>query len=213
MLQIGIMVGGHSRGSNMQAIIDACVSGEIRGQVAMVIGGRRDAPAIRRAEQAGVHTSIISPKQYENDSGGYEAVLLTQLREYKVGLICLAGYMRMLPESVVKAYRGRIMNVHPALLPFFGGKGMYGEHVHRAVIDSGMKISGCTVHFVDEEYDTGPIIVQSAVPIEEGDTPETLAARILPQEHRAYVMAIKRFAEGRLSLDGRRVYVAEKTHK
>ncbi len=207
MLQIGIMVGGHSRGSNMQAIVDACTSGEIPGRVAVVIGGRRDAPAILRAERAGVRTSIISTKQYENVPSGYEAALLTQLRKYNVGLICLAGYMRMLPESVVKAYHGRIMNVHPALLPFFGGKGMYGERVHRAVIDSGMKISGCTVHFVDEEYDTGPIIVQSAVPVEEGDTPENLADRILPEEHRAYVKAITLFAEGRLSLDGPQVRV------
>jgi phosphoribosylglycinamide formyltransferase-1 len=107
----------------------------------------------------------------------------------------------------VQAYAGRVMNIHPALLPLFGGKGMYGEHVHRAVLESGVKVSGCTVHFVDEHYDTGPIIVQRCVPIEEEDTWETLAARVLAQEHQAYVQAVKLFAQGRLRIEGKRVRI------
>jgi folate-dependent phosphoribosylglycinamide formyltransferase PurN len=115
--------------------------------------------------------------------------------------------MRLLPRSVVEEYRGRIMNIHPALLPLFGGRGMYGERVHQAVLESGMKVSGCTVHFVDEEYDSGPIILQRTVPVLEGDTPQTLAARVLAQEHRAYTEAIRLFAEDRLRLEGRRVRI------
>ncbi len=118
--------------------------------------------------------------------------------------------MRVLPSQVVDAYRWRIMNIHPALIPLFCGKGMYGEHVHQAALDYGVKVSGCTVHFVDEEYDTGPIILQKPVPVEERDTAETLAARILPHEHKAYPEAIQLFAEGRLHVEGRRVHVLPK---
>lgn len=137
----------------------------------------------------------------------YGKAILGVLAENKIDLLCLAGYMRILPSNVVRAYRWRIMNIHPALIPMFCGKGMYGEHVHRAALDYGVKVSGCTVHFVDEEYDTGPIILQKVVPVEEGDTPETLAARVLVQEHKAYPEAIQLFAEGRLSIEGRVVHI------
>lgn len=208
-LRIAVMVSGHGRGTNLQAIIDACASGEIPGRVVVVIGTRADALAMERARNAGVPTVIVSPRHYADNESGYAAALLNTLNAYNVQLLCLAGYMRILPKPVVEAYRGRVMNVHPALLPLFGGKGMYGEHVHRAVLESGMKVSGCTVHFVDEEYDTGPIILQSVVPVYDDDTPETLAARVLPEEHRTYVRAIRLFAEGRLKIEGRRVYVIE----
>ena len=200
-LCIGVLVSGHGRGSNLQALIDGCANGEIPGHVAVVIGTRRDAPAIERVQAAGVPTVIISPRKYEGDEAGYGAALLRALRKHDVMLICLSGYMRMLPPAVVDAYRGRIMNIHPALLPFFGGKGMYGENVHRAVIESGMKVSGCTVHFVDEQYDTGPIILQTAVPIREDDTPETLAARVLAVEHKIYPEALRAVAEGRARVE------------
>lgn len=201
------MVSGQGRGTNLQAILDACASGEIPGRVVVVIGTRRDAPAMERAQAAGVPTVVTSPRKYEGDEAGYGEVLLRALRRHDVGLICLAGYMRMLPAVVVDAYRGRIMNTHPALLPLFGGQGMYGERVHRAVLESGMKVSGCTVHFVDEQYDHGPIILQTAVPVQEDDTPQTLAARVLPAEHRTYVQAIRLFAEGRLAIEGNRVRI------
>lgn len=208
-LRIGVLVSGHGRGTNLQAILDGCAAGVIPGAVDLVVGTRADAPALERARTAGVKTVVVSPRKYEGDEEGYGAALLRAARAADVQLICLAGYLRVLPRAVVDSYRGRIMNVHPALLPLFGGKGMYGEHVHRAVIESGMKVSGCTVHFVDEQYDSGPIIAQSAVPVRDDDTPVTLAARILPEEHRTYVRAIQLFAQGRLYIEGRRVRVRD----
>ena len=175
MNRIAILVSGPSRGSNMQAIIEACRDGRIPDSaVVAVVGARDDAPALQKAQP---------------------------------DLICLAGYMRLLPAQVVQAYPMRILNIHPALLPLFGGKGMYGLKVHQAAIDSGMKITGCTVHFVDEGYDTGPIILQRCVPILDDDTPETLAARVLPLEHETYIEAIRLFVQGRLRVEGRRVRV------
>jgi formyltetrahydrofolate-dependent phosphoribosylglycinamide formyltransferase len=206
-LQIAVLVSGQGRGTNLGALLAACTSGEIPGHIGVVIGTRADAPAMERARAAGVPAHVLSPRKYADDEAGYSDALLRVLKQHDIGLICLAGYMRRLPPSVVTTYRGRIINVHAALLPLFGGKGMYGEHVHRAVLDSGMKVSGCTVHFVDEEYDTGPIIVQTAVPVLDEDTPETLAARILPEEHRGLVRAVRLFAEGRLRVEGRRVFV------
>jgi len=208
-VRIAILVSGHGRGSNMAAIIDACQRGEIDGQVVLVIGTRREAPALQRAAEKGVCTRVISPRQLGEEE--YAQRLLHALGEAQVDLVCLAGYMRLLPVPVVRAYAGRVMNIHPALLPLFGGKGMYGEHVHQAVLESGVKVSGCTVHFVDEHYDTGPIIVQRCVPVEEDDTWETLAARVLVQEHQAYVQAVKLFAEGRLRIEGRQVRILPPT--
>lgn len=204
-IRIAILVSGQGRGSNMAAIIDACQRGEIDGQVVLVIGTRDEAPALQRATEKGVSTEVVSPSKLGEEE--YARRLLQTLGDAQVDLVCLAGFMRLLPPPVVHAYAGRVMNIHPALLPLFGGKGMYGEHVHRAVLESGMKVSGCTVHFVDEHYDTGPIIVQRCVPIEEEDTWETLAARVLAQEHQAYVQAVKLFAQGRLRVEGRRVRI------
>lgn len=205
-LRIAVLVSGHGRGSNLQSLLDACADGRIAGSVVLVIGTRAGAPALDRAESAGVPTVVASPKAFA-DNIAYGDELLHLLAEHYIGLVCLAGYMRLLPDDVVHAYHGRIMNVHPALLPLFGGHGMYGEHVHQAVIESGMKVSGCTVHFVDNEYDHGPIIIQTAVPVHEGDTPEELAARILPEEHRAYARAVRLFAQNRLQIEGGRVHI------
>jgi formyltetrahydrofolate-dependent phosphoribosylglycinamide formyltransferase len=208
-INIAVLVSGHGRGSNMQTIIDACADGRITGKVAVVIGVKDDVPAMERARSQGVPVVTVRPKEFATDEE-YGRKLLEVLAEYGVDLICLAGYMRILPLEVVQTFQWRIMNTHAALIPSFCGKGMYGEHVHKAVLEYGVKISGCTIHFVDEQYDTGPIIVQKAVPVEEGDTPETLAARILPNEHRAYVEAIQLFAQGRLRVDGRVVHVLPK---
>ena len=205
-INVAVMVSGHGRGSNLQAIIDACKEGRIDGRVAVVIGTKNDAPAMDRARNNGILAAEVRPKEFATDEE-YAARLLEVLAENKVDLICLAGYMRILPSEVVSAYRWRIMNIHPALIPLFCGKGMYGEHVHQAALDYGVKVSGCTVHLVDEEYDTGPIVLQKAVPVEEGDTAESLAARILIQEHKAYPEAIQLFAECRLRVQGRVVHV------
>jgi formyltetrahydrofolate-dependent phosphoribosylglycinamide formyltransferase len=205
--KIAILVSGHGRGSNMAAIIDACQSGDVPASVSVVVGTRRDAPAMERARTAGVETVVLSPRAFDGDDQAYADAILQILAQRKIDLVCLAGYMRILPSSIVAAYRNRVMNIHPALLPLFGGPGMYGEHVHKAVLESGMKLSGCTVHFVDEQYDTGPIVVQAAVPVEDCDTPESLAARVLGAEHRAYVDAVRLFARGRLRTEGRYVRV------
>lgn len=204
-LAIAAIVSGQGRGTNVQALLDACAGGEIHARMGVVIATRNDAPVLERARAMQVATAVVSPRKYQEDEAGYADALNRVLARHDIGLICLAGYMRRLPSEIVSAYAGRIMNVHPALLPLFGGRGMYGEHVHKAALESGMKVSGCTIHFVDEHYDTGPIILQTVVPIEDEDTPQTLAARILPCEHRAYVHAARLFAEGRLHVEGRRV--------
>jgi len=200
------MVSGHGRGSNLQAIIDACADGRIDGHVAVVIGVRDDVPAMDRARNNKIEAIEIRPKDFDSEES-YGLKILHTLIEHGVDLICLAGYMRILPIEIVTKFRWRIMNTHAALIPMFCGKGMFGERVHQAAIEYGVKISGCTIHFVDEAYDTGPIIIQKAVPVEEGDTAETLAARILPQEHLAYQEAIQLFAQGRLKVEGRVVHV------
>ncbi|MCS7301324.1 MAG: phosphoribosylglycinamide formyltransferase [Fimbriimonadales bacterium] len=209
MKRIAILVSGAARGSNMQAIIEACRDGRIPDSaVVAVIGSRDDAPALQKAHALGIPTAVVNPAEFA-DADMYADTLLWTLQRAQPDLICLAGYMRLLPAPVVQAYPLQIMNIHPALLPLFGGKGMYGLKVHQAAIASGMKVSGCTVHFVDEQYDTGPIILQRCVPILDEDTPETLAARILPVEHETYIEAIRLFVQGKLRVEGRRVRVDE----
>jgi formyltetrahydrofolate-dependent phosphoribosylglycinamide formyltransferase len=207
MKRLCILVSGKARGTNMAAIIDACQRGEIPGsEVALVIGTREDAPALQRAQELCVPTCVIAPKAFPSDEA-YGEALLKVLGEVQPDLICLAGYMRLLPANVVRAYRYRILNIHPALLPLFGGQGMYGLRVQEAVLQSGMKVAGCTVHFVDEQYDTGPIVLQSVIEVRDDDTPETLAARLLPVEHATYIRAIRLFVEGRLRIEGNRVRI------
>ncbi len=204
-LRIAILLSGrHGRGSNMQAIAQACADNRIDGQVVAVVGNHADSPALARAQELGLAAAAVSSRQ---DEIAYADALLTALRGADADLVCLAGYMRKVPDAVLAAYTGRMMNIHAALLPAFGGKGMYGQHIHQAVLDYGAKVSGCTVHFVDAGYDTGPIILQTPVAVEEDDTAETLAARVLAAEHQTYPQAVALFAEGRLRLEGRRVAV------
>lgn len=205
-IRIAILVSGKGRGSNMQAIVDACGSGRVNGEVALVLGVRDDAPAMQRARAAGVKTLSISPNDFSQTSD-YDAAVLRALEEHSIDLVCLAGYMRLLGDETVRRYRNRIMNVHPALIPSFAGQGMYGHHVHEAVIESGVKFTGVTVHFVDEEYDHGPIVMQAVVPVDEDDTPDSLAARVLPVEHETYAAAVALFAEGRIAVNGRRTRI------
>jgi len=206
MIRIAVMVSGRGRGSNMQAIIDGCSSGKIKGEVVLVIGVRDDAPAMERARLQGIATLSLAPRSFASDED-YNAAVLSALDDARTDLVCLAGYMRPLGLNVIDAYRDRIMNVHPALIPSFAGKGMYGHHVHEAVIERGVKYSGATVHFVDEHYDNGPIILQAVVPVEAEDTPDTIAARVLAEEHLVYPEAVALFAEGRLKVEGRRVRI------
>ncbi len=204
-LRIAILLSGrHGRGSNMQAIAQTCADGRIDGQIVAVIGNFADSPALARAREIGLRACHVPSR---GDEDAYADALLGLLRLYEADLICLAGYMRKVPDAVLGAYAGRMMNLHAALLPAFGGQGMYGRHIHQAVLDYGAKVSGCTVHFVDADYDTGPIILQTPVPVEEDDTAETLAARVLAAEHQTYPQAVALFAQGRLTLDGRRVRI------
>ncbi len=207
-IRIAVLVSGVGRGSNMQSIIDGCTSGRINGSVVLVIGTKDDAPAMDRARTAGIKTAVISPKEF-SDTDQQDTHMLSVLQNANIDLVCLAGYMRLLGPKCVETYKNRIMNVHPALLPSFCGEGMFGHHVHEAVIARGARISGATVHFVDEKYDTGPIIVQAIVGVEDSDTPDTLAAKVLEVEHKAYPDAIALFAEDRLEVDGLRVKVRE----
>lgn len=204
MFHISILLSGsHGRGSNMACLAEACREGHIpNATVANVIGTHSGSPAIERALSLGLPVTVI-PWSEE----GYAERLLQTLRDAETDLICLAGYLRKIPSVVLAAYSGRIINTHPALLPAFGGKGMYGIHVHEAVLAYGAKVSGCTVHFIEEEYDTGPILLQRAVPVEEDDTPETLAARVLEVEHALYPEAVKFIAEGRVAISDRRVRI------
>ncbi len=198
MIRIAVLASGG--GTNLQSIIDACESGYIDGTVVAVISNKEGVYALERARMHGAEAILIPSRGKKRRE--HEKEVMTELDRIKPDLILLAGYMRMLTPDFIERYSGRIMNIHPALLPCFGGKGMYGENVHRAVLDSGAKVSGCTVHFVTPEVDGGPIIVQRCVPVLEGDTVETLKARVLEEEHKAYPEAVRLFAEGRLSIEG-----------
>ena len=200
-LRIGVLASG--RGSNLQAIIDAIEAGKLDCRLAVVVSDRADAQALERARKHGTEAVFMDPKGYPNRDAFDQAVLAI-LAEHQVELVCLAGYMRVLSPMFVRALPGQIMNIHPALLPSFPGL-----HAQRQALQYGVKVSGATVHFVNEGVDTGPIICQVAVPVREDDTEETLAARIIEQEHQLYPRAIRLYAEGRLQIVGRRVLVRE----
>lgn len=201
-LKIGVLVSGG--GSNLQAIIDAIGQKKIKAEIAIVISSQANAYALVRAKKYNIPTLYLDPKNYISREK-YTEVLTEELKRCDVKLVCLAGFMSILTPYFARSFHLRAINIHPALLPAFGGPGMYGHHVHEAVLKSGAKYSGCTVHFVDEGCDTGPIILQSVVKVFDKDTAETLAKRILVQEHRIYPEAIKFFIEGKLRIKGKRV--------
>ena len=193
-------------GTNLQAIIDACERGEIDARVVLVISNNSAAGALERARKHGIVDLHLSGRQFDTQDE-FDARLLDVLAEHRVDLVILAGYMKMVSPAVVRAYRHRMLNIHPALLPCFGGKGMYGIKVHQAVIDSGAKVSGVSVHIVDEQYDHGPIVAQRTVPVLDDDTPESLAHRVLVQEHEIYPQVIGLFAQDRVRVEGHRVRI------
>ena len=198
-LVLGILASG--RGSNLQAILDAIAAGRCPARVAVVVSDRKDAPALDRARRAGIRAVYLDPHAFP-DRVAFDEAVAAVLDEHGVALVCLAGYMRILSPEFVRRYRARILNVHPALLPAFPGL-----HAQRQALEHGARVAGATVHLVDEGVDTGPIVLQGAVPVLDGDTEETLSARILVEEHRLYPEAIRLFAEGRLEVTGRRVRV------
>lgn len=189
------------RGSNFEALADSIDAGRLpNAEIAIVLSHREGAPGIEKARARGLASQVIPSKGLEREA--YDKLIVTALQEKKVDLVCLAGYMRLLSPHFVAAFSGRILNIHPSLLPAFPGL-----ESQRQAIEHGAKFSGCTVHFVDENLDAGPIVMQACVPIEDSDTPETLAARILHQEHRIYTEAVRIVLEGRYRMDGRRVLI------
>ena len=199
MINIGVLASG--RGTNLQAIIEAIKEGKIEGRISIVISDNRDAFALKRAEQYNIDTRYVNFKEFKNRED-YDKEIIKILEEKKIDLVVLAGYMRILSSYFIKMYKNRIMNIHPALLPSFPGL-----HVQRQAIEYGVKVSGCTVHFVDEGVDSGPIVLQKAVEVKDVDTEESLAERILKEEHKIYTRAIQLFSEGRLIIKGRKVFI------
>lgn len=202
MINIGVLVSGS--GTNLQSIIDACAAGEIDGRVAVVISNKADAYALSRAEKAGIPTRVVLQNDFPDRQAFDRELLRILAEEFAVDLVALAGFMRLLSNDFVKGFHGRLMNIHPALLPSFPGL-----HVRQQAIDYGVRFSGCTVHFVDEGTDTGPIIIQAVVPVYPEDTADELADRILVQEHRIYPRAIEMFARNQLTIEGRRVIIRD----
>ena len=200
-----IVVFASGGGTNLQALMDAARDGRIDGKITLVVSSKADAGAVERAKQAGIPVEIASSKDFA--PGNYDEHLAMLCRSAKADLVCLAGFMHKLGPKMLAGYKDRILNVHPALLPSFGGKGYYGMKVHEAVLEAGARVSGATVHFVDENYDRGPIVLQQPVPVLPGDTTETLAARVHAAEHAVYPAAAALFCAGRLRLEGAKVLV------
>lgn len=199
MLKVGVLASG--RGSNFQAIIDNIKSGFLKARVAVLITDNPEAYAIERAKKSNIEALIISPKNF-TDKDSYYSHIANELKKKDVELVILAGFMRVVGKSLIKQFRNKIINIHPALLPSFPGL-----HGQKQAADYGVKISGCTVHFVDEGVDTGPIIIQAAVPVYEDDTEDSLSERILKQEHKIFPYAIKLFSEGRITVKGRKIFI------
>jgi phosphoribosylglycinamide formyltransferase 1 len=204
-LRLGVLASG--RGSNLQAVIDAIESGIVQARVAVVISNKKDAQALERARTHGVTDVYLDPRPYAgmiDKREAYDREVLDILRKHEVDLVLLAGYMKIVTPVLIDAYRNRMMNIHPSLLPSFPGL-----DAQKQTLEWGAKVTGCTVHFVTEGVDEGPIILQATVPVLEADSPETLAARILVEEHIIYPRAVQLYADGRLHVEGRRVRIAD----
>ena len=198
--RIGVLLSG--RGSNFVALAESVAVGRIpNAEMAIVVSNRENAPGIEKARALGIEAQVIPSKGLEREA--YDKLVVAALLERKVDLVCLAGYMRLLSPYFVAAFRGRILNIHPSLLPSFPGL-----ESQRQALEHGVKFSGCTVHFVDEDLDAGPIVIQAVVSVEDNDTPESLAERILNEEHRIYSQAVRIVLEGNYRIEGRRVLAA-----
>ncbi len=203
MINIGVLVSG--RGTNLQAIIEAVEEGRIEGEISIVVSDNPDAYALKRAKQYNIETQYIDFNKFKNREN-YDKKIEEYLKEKKVDLVVLAGYMRILSPYFIRTYKNKIINIHPALLPSFPGL-----HTQRQAVEYGVKVSGCTVHFVDEGVDSGPIILQKTVEVKDNDTEESLAERILKEEHQIYPRAIQLFSEGRLIIKGRKVFIKKRS--
>jgi formyltetrahydrofolate-dependent phosphoribosylglycinamide formyltransferase len=200
-MKLAVFVSG--RGTNLLNIIKKHEDGFLKSEVALVISDHR-CEAIESSKNAGIQTMVVDPKQFSTEFE-FGKALLDALRESKIDFVVLAGFLKKIPNTVIESFKNRIINIHPALLPSFGGKGMYGMKVHQSVIDYGCKVSGVTVHIVDTEYDHGAVVLQKCVSVESSDTPESLAAKIHQVEYELLPDAVKLFEENRLVIEGRRV--------
>jgi len=201
-IRLAVLLSGS--GTTLQNLLDRIADGRLRAAVAVVVSSKADALGLERARRAGVPTAVVS----RNEAGSLEAFserIFAHCRGARADLVCMAGFLQLI--RIPDDFAGRVLNIHPALIPAFCGKGYYGHRVHEAVLAAGVKVSGCTVHFADNQYDHGPIILQRAVPVLEEDTPDTLAARVFAAECEAYPEAIELFARGRLRIEGRRVCI------
>lgn len=203
-LKIGVLISGS--GTNLQSLIDSMEAGCINGSIEAVISDKGSAYGLERARQHNIDAVFVNKKDYESIESYNEAVI-KELESRGVELVVLAGYLKILSRRFIERYRNRIINIHPSLIPSFCGKGYYGLKVHEAAIQYGVRVSGATVHFVDEEADTGPIILQETVGVDFEDTAESLQQKILKVEHRILPQAVKLFCEGRLEVQGRRVRI------
>lgn len=201
MTNIAVLASG--RGSNLQAIIDNIEKGYLKARITVVISDVGDAYALERAKKHGIEAVFINPENFATKES-YEKEMLRVLKAHNAELVLLAGYMRIVGKTLLAAYKNRMLNIHPALLPAFPGL-----HAQKQAFDHGVKVAGCTVHFVDDKLDGGPIILQRCVEVKENDTAESLADRILEQEHKIYPEAVKLFAENRLRMEGRKVRIKE----
>lgn len=201
---MGVLASG--RGSNFEALVRATRKQALNAEVRVLVANVADAPALQRAAELEVPSAVVDHRDFAKRAD-FEHALITELNRHDVRLVCLAGFMRILSPVFVQHYQHRIMNIHPSLLPAFAG--LIGIQVHQAVIAAGVKLTGCTVHFVTEDVDAGPIIVQRAIPVHDDDTPESLALRVLVEEHQAYPEAVRLFALERLRIDGHRVQIVE----
>ncbi len=206
MKTLAVLISGG--GSNLQAIIDHIEAGHIRARIGVVISSRKDAYGLVRAKKHGIPAYCISKADYE-DIELFNRALLAKLDEYNTDLIVLAGYLNILSPEIIRRYPNRIINVHPSLIPSFCGKGYYGLRVHQCALDYGVKVTGATVHFVDEGTDTGPIILQKAVEVHEDDDANTLSARVLEVEHELLPKAVSLFVDDKLVIEGRKVKILE----
>lgn len=207
-LKIAVLLSGSGR--TLQNFIDLRRAGELNIEIPLVIGSKPDLLGLQRAAEAGIKSQVAQRRDFSSLTD-YGDKIFTLCDQADINLVCLAGWLCLL--DLPDRYRSRAMNIHPALLPAFGGKGMFGHHVHESVINHGCKVSGCTVHFIDNAYDTGPIIIQRTCPVQDNDTADTLAARVFEQEKLAYPEAIDLFAQNRLHIKGRRVSILPENKK
>lgn len=201
-VKIGVLISGG--GTNLQAIIDNIESKNINGEVKLIISNKEDAYGLTRGKLAGIESLYLDIKDFSSEKE-YNLELIKNFKEKNIELIVLAGYLRVLSKDFIEAYRNKIINIHPSLIPSFCGKGYYGERVHRAVLESGVKITGATVHFVDEGTDTGPIILQDIVRISQDDNIDTLKAKVLKLEHELLIKALKLYCDKKIELEDRLV--------